>query len=176
MVDKLLYLNALLRIYNSNFLNLHWNSVGEEFNDAHKSISTDYYELCDKYIDATAEMICRLGKNPYNYIEAYNAVIDGANNDEVEDVEESGYKSLLMGFSEEYINNILIVDSSQLYNRSEIIKIADKMLYDIVNAITACLSAEGSNDVINAGIKSDLEAMLGEFDIQYRYINKRRMA
>ena len=59
MVNKLIKLNAVLRLYHQNFLNLHWNSAGEEFNDAHKGISTDYYELCDKYIDTTAEMICR---------------------------------------------------------------------------------------------------------------------
>ena len=49
------------------------------------------------------------------------------------------------------------------------------MLGDIVTAIGNCLESEEMKATINAGIKSTLESMLDEFDIQYRYINKRRM-
>ena len=50
-----------------------------------------------------------------------------------------------------------------------------KMLGDIVVIIGNCLESEEMQATINAGIKSTLESMLEEFDIQYRYINKRRM-
>lgn len=149
--NSLLLLNAVLRVYHSNFLNLHWNSVGEEFNDAHKNISTDYYELCDKYIDSTAEMVARLGVNPYNYRDAYNAL--------------GNCKSL------EVIN----IDTSVLYNRKSIIELSDKMLGGIINILEICLLSEELEDVSNTGIRSDLEAMHSEIDLQYRYINKRRM-
>lgn len=147
-MNKLLVLNALLRIYNANFLNLHWNCRGEEFNDAHKSISTEYYELCDKYIDLTAEMAARLGGNPLNYIQV---AIYAQKEDKP------------------------IVDSKILYTRKDIIEYADCMLGDIVNSIKECLEDPCMENTINAGIKSDLETMLNDFDIQYRYINKRRM-
>lgn len=170
MVDKLLLLNALLRVYHDNFLNLHWNSIGEEFNDAHKSISTDYYELCDKYIDSTAEMIARLGKNPYNYKEVCSVVFP-----QVQEpvVKESSYSSLLE-YSDLAVGYILI-DSNILYTRKDIIEKSNIMLKDILRLIEDCLSAEGSDNIENVGIKSDLEAMHSEFDLQYRYINRRRI-
>lgn len=149
-MDKLKELNAVLRIYQSNFLNLHWNAVGEEFNDAHKGISTDYYEMCGKYIDSTAEMIVRFGVNPPNYLEVLDTIKDSN-------------------------NQYMIIDSTQLYTRKDIIEKADIMLGDIVNLIGEVLESEEISATINTGIRSDLEAMHSEFDLQYRYINKRRM-
>lgn len=143
---NLVKLNAMLRVYNSNFLNLHWNTVGEEFNDAHKGISTDYYELCDKYVDTTAEMIARFGINAPNYIEVANMASD-----------------------------FIVVDSTKLYTRKEIIEYADKMLGDICKCIVTCLAEDCMKEGYNTGIRSDLEAMHSEFDLQYRYINKRRL-
>ena len=42
-MDKLIELNSVLRLYESNYRNLHWNSKGIDFNDSHKSITTEYY-------------------------------------------------------------------------------------------------------------------------------------
>lgn len=145
---KLVLLNAMLRVYNSNFLNLHWNTVGEEFNDGHKGITTDYYELCDKYIDITAEMIARLSLNAPNYIEVAK-------------------------IAEE--NSFFIVDSNTLYDRKNIVQISDKLLGDICKTIVECLEEDSIQSHYNVGIKAELETMQGEFDLQYRYINKRRM-
>jgi DNA-binding ferritin-like protein len=147
-MSNIIKLNAMLRVYNSNFLNLHWNSAGEEFNDSHKSISTDYYELCDKYIDVTAEMAARLGENAPNFGEVAE-----------------------IARQEQFV----AVESTRLYNRKDIIQIADTMLKDICMCIVECLAEEIINSPINVGIKSDLEAMASAFDIEYRYINKRRM-
>lgn len=147
-MNELIKLNAMLRLYESNFLNLHWNAKEEDFNDSHKGISTDYYELAGKYVDVTAEMVCRLGRCPLNYQEV--GILS----------EKSGYT---------------VVESQKLYSREDIIELSDKMLGDIVTAIGNCLESEEMKATINAGIKSTLESMLDEFDIQYRYINKRRM-
>lgn len=148
--SKLIELNSVLRLYCSNFRNLHWNSKGEEFDDAHATISNGYISLCDKYVDSTGEMITRLDMNPLNYTE----VVEFINNAE---------------------NNYMVINTEKLYTRKEIIEYSGKMLEDIVNLIVAVLNEAIIGETINAGIKSDLEAMLNEFDIQYRYINKRRM-
>lgn len=149
-MDKLIELNAVLRLYHSNFLNLHWNSKGEKFDEAHKRITTEYYELCDKYIDSTAEMVTRFNHNPLNYL----GVAELAN--KASDV-------------------LCIVDSNILYSWADIIKYSDKMLGDILKIVEACLLDPEMEKINNAGIKSDLEAMHSEFDLHYRYINKRRM-
>lgn len=148
-MNKLIKLNALLRVNESNFLNLHWNASGEDFNDSHKGITTDYYELCNKYVDITAEMITRFGKNPLNFIEICKVA---------EKCE------------------FVIVDSQRLYTRKEIIEFSQTMLKDIISILVECLDDIELKNTINAGIKSTLENMLEEFDLQYRYINKRRLS
>ena len=146
-MNSLIELNAMLRVYNANFLNIHWNAATENFDDIHKGITTDYYELCDKYIDSTAEMIARFAVNAPNYMEVAK-------------------------IAEE--KQFLVVDSSVLYDRATTINLSDKMLGDICKLIVVCL--DEIKETYNSGIKSDLEAMLSEFDLQYRYINKRRIA
>lgn len=148
---KLQKLNALFRLYEANFRNLHWNSKGLDFNDSHKSITSEYYEMMSDDIDVTAEMIVRLDENPLNYIEITQFI---------QEDQESKY---------------LVVASGDLYDRLSIVKFADVMLGDICKCIEECLAEDAINAPENIGIKSDLETMHGKYDLQYRYINKRRM-
>ena len=148
--DMLIMLNSVLRVYCSNFSVLHWNSVGEEFNDAHRNIAEEYEDLFHKYVDTTAEMATRLGSNPLNYVE----VIE-----------------LMQKCDKKYV----IIDSKKLYTRKEIIVLADRMLADICDIISATIEWEVLQTPINAGIRSELESILNDFDLQYRYINKRRL-
>lgn len=146
-MSKLLELDAVLRIYESNFRNLHWNSVGIDFNDSHKSITTEYYETISKTIDQVAEIICMKGNCPCNYKEAI-----------------------------EIVNNLdqerFIVKSTQKYDRLAIVSLADRMLTDICELLSGAI--QEINDPIDAGIKSELETMLYNYSLQARYINKRR--
>lgn len=148
--DMLIMLNSVLRVYCSNFSVLHWNAAGEEFNDAHRSIAEEYEDLFHKYVDVTAEMATRLGSNPLNYVEVYDLMKDCE-------------------------KNYLLVDSKKLYSRKEIIGLADKMLADICDLLSATIEWEELKAPINAGIRSELESILNDFDLQFRYINRRRM-
>ena len=144
-------LHVALRLYHSNLLNLHWNAHGLEFNDSHKNITTEYYELCDKYIDITAEMLARLNIYAPNYIEVVQYISNSP-------------------------DNFHVVDSKKLYTKEEIVALVDSMFESILSFIAKSLEDEEiKNNIENVGIKSDLEAMYSEFDLQYRYINKRRM-
>ena len=149
-MDKLIELNAMLRLYESNYRNLHWNSKGIDFNDSHKSITTDYYEMISESIDEVAEFISRLGGNAPNYMEVC----------EILNSQERRY---------------LIVNSSELYSREQIVQLSDTMLNDICTLISECLEDSDMQETINAGIKSDLESMLSKYDLQAIYINKRRL-
>jgi DNA-binding ferritin-like protein len=177
--EALIKLNAILRLHHSNFLNLHWNSVGIDFDDSHKGITTDYYELCDKYIDSTAEMACITTVNPPNYIDVIRilntVVVQNPNPEErlsgSKDSDVDAYKSLIESNDEVY--KYIVIDSNKLYTREEIVKFADIMLADIVCAIEECLSSNDIDEYI--GIKSDLEAMYSEVDLQLSYINRRRL-
>ena len=103
---KLKILDALLRLYEQNFRNLHWNSIGLEFNDSHKNITTEYYEMLSKSVDEVAEILCMYGVDPANYIEALD---------------------IIQSCEKKY----LIVDSKTKYSKEEIVKSADIMLKDI---------------------------------------------
>ena len=104
---KLKLLNAVMRLHESNIRNLHWNSAGEEFNDAHKEITTEYYELLSDNVDKTAELLAMFGINAPNYIEV------------IQTIKESG-------------SDYMLVNSNKLYNREEIIKIMDDIFNDII--------------------------------------------
>ena len=148
--DMLVMLNAVLRVYCSNFSVLHWNAAGEEFNDAHRGIAEEYEDLFHKYVDVVAEMATRLGSNPLNYVEVIELM-------------------------QKCDKNYVIIDSKKLYTRKEMIVLADRMLADICEIVAATLEWEPMKAPINAGIKAELETILNDFDLQYRYINKRRM-
>lgn len=145
--ENLILLNAILRYHASNFQMLHWNAVGEDFNDAHANISTDYYKLCDSYIDLTAEMVGRLDYFVYDYATVAQVA------------EDEKWSS---------------VNSEELYTRDEVISISDQLLAEVVSVVEACLDSDEVNTSKNAGIRSGLENMQDEFDLQVRYVNKRR--
>lgn len=144
---KLVVLDALLRLYEQNFRNLHWNAKGEDFNDSHKSITTEYYEMVSEDVDKIAEILAMLGNNPCNYPQAME---------------------IISNQQEKYI----IVDNNKLYTRAEIIEVSQIMFNDICNLLSA--SIEELNNPLDAGIRSELETLLYNYTLQFRYINKRR--
>ena len=148
MSAKLIELDAVLRIYEQNFRNLHWNSKGLEFNDSHKNITTEYYEMLSDDVDKIAEILAVLGVDPFNYLEAAEYITKS----------ETKY---------------FIVDSHAHYNKLEICKFADIMLNDICNILAAAI--EELDQPINAGIKSELETLLYNYTLQAKYLNKRRL-
>ena len=144
---KLKELDALLRLYEQNFRNLHWNSAGLEFNDSHKNITTEYYEMLAEDVDAIAEILCMYGANPVNYVEAYEII---KNTD----------------------NNYYIVNSMEKFDKAKIVEISEVMLNDICKLLSEIIPQV--TNPLDAGIKSELESMLFKYSKEARYLNKRR--
>lgn len=142
-------LDAALRIYESNFRVLHWNSAGLDFNDSHKDITNDLYEMTSENVDKVAEMLCMLNMNPGNYLDIIGTLRES----------ETSYKA---------------VESNKLYTRQEICILVDEMLGNLCKLLAECI--ETLSSPLDAGIKSELETILYEYTIQYRYINKRRIS
>ena len=145
---KLKILDALLRLYEQNFRNLHWNSIGLEFNDSHKNITTEYYEMLSKSVDEVAEILCMYGVDPANYIEALD---------------------IIQSCEKKY----LIVDSKTKYSKEEIVKSADIMLRDICQLLSEIIPQ--ITNPLDAGIKSEFETMLFNYSKEARYLNARRL-
>ena len=143
-------LNSIMRLYESNIRLLHWNTVGEEFNDAHKEITEPYYEMIAKDIDRVAEIMGMLNIMPPNYLEVY---------------------AIVKKYKEDYV----VIDSNKLYNRSEISDKIGHMFEDITNIIAEILDDDELEDSKQVAIKSELESIMYDFDFQRRYINKRRL-
>ena len=148
MSAKLIELDAVLRIYEQNFRNLHWNSKGIEFNDSHKNITTEYYEMVSEDVDKVAELLAMLNIDAFNYLEAADYITKS----------ETKY---------------FIVDSKTHYSKLEICKFADIMLNDICSILSAAI--EELSNPLDAGIRSELETMLYNYSLQARYLNKRRI-
>ena len=140
--------DAMLRLYEQNFRNLHWNSVGLEFNDSHKNITTEYYEMVSDTVDEIAEILCMVDLDPANYMEAIN-ILNSSN------------------------CNFLIIDSKKKYTKAEIVKESQVMLSDICNSLANIASSV--EEPIYAGIKSDLEDILYKYSKEMMYLNKRRI-
>lgn len=148
-MSKLVELDVVLRLHEQNFRNLHWNAKGNDFDDSHKSITTEYYEMVSADVDKVAEILAIKGIDPPNYMEIA-----------------------------EYINHsettYSLVDSKRHYTRADIIKMSDIMLNEICKLLAVCIE-ELEDDIMAAGIKSELETLLYNYTLQAKYINKRRM-
>lgn len=141
---------AIMQVHESNFHMLHWKTIGCDFNDGHKEISKEYYEMVFADKDDVAERMLRQGLNPCNYM------------DVIKVLQTNG-------------KNIPIVTSEKDYTRDEIVKLSDRMLGDIVNAIISVLQSDAMTTPENIGIKSYYEALLDKYDAEYRFLNKKRL-
>jgi len=147
-MSKLVELDATLRLYEQNFRNLHWNSKGNDFNDSHKSITTEYYEMVSADVDAIAEMEAILGIDPLNYTETADYIVKSE-------------------------KQFITIQSNKHYTRAEIIEISNTMLLDICAVLSDAI--EELSNPLDAGIRSELETLLYKYTVEARYINKRRM-
>ena len=141
---------AALIVCENNFRVLHWQFKGDQFDSYHKNTTSEYESMCREQADVIAEIIARLGGTPLNIAEVVE-IIDSS--------------------EREY----LVVDSSSYYAKEDVIDNSEDMFKIILNLIENALDMdEIANDKSNVGIKSTLESMHEKFDLQYRYINKRR--
>lgn len=140
---------ALFTYYQYNFHMLHWKSKGKGFDTAHKDITDQYYNMTFEDIDVLAEFMLRQNINPPSYKEI------------LEILEESDIK-------------VITIDKDENYDIDDVVKYSQKMLEDIVESlIKVCKSDEIQQDV-NIGIRAELESMLNKYDLECRYLNKRR--
>lgn len=141
---------AVLMLAQSNFQILHWKSIGKKFDKQH-SIAAELYEKCFNDQDTIAEFSIMLGISPVNIV--------------------SAIETLREDDSHEYV----IVDPEKDFEYDEFVKTVSTVLGDIKYAIFTTLSDEEiQNNIVNIGIKSTLESIVGEYDLQDRYLNTRR--
>lgn len=141
-------LQTNLTIFANNVKMLHWNCKGNEFGAVHDGLTNDLYDKMTDDIDRVAEMMIRLSIRPLNL---YEVVQIGEEND------------------------IPVVSSNYLYQKEDVYKYIQKMLIEIIGNIEEALQVDMIQDVKNTGIRSDLEAMHNEYDIERRFKNARRM-
>ena len=147
-MDFRIFLSVLI-IYQHNFRILHWKASGNNFNMIHEWADT-YYNTLNTYIDKIAEISMRLNQNPVNYKEA---------------------AELLESYSD---HDFTLLDANDDYYIDCFTSCCDVMFADILKCIEELLQSSELEDIKNVGIKSDLESMYSEIDLQYRYINARR--
>ena len=140
---------AVLLVYRSNFHVLHWKAYGKQFDRVHALAASNYDKLLDD-ADKVAEFAMRLGMEPVNYIEAI---------DILNDYDGHSFK---------------VLPSNKDYDLEDYIDNLNVMYSDIISCIEAILDSKIIQDPANVGIKAELEAMHGSYDLELRYLNKRR--
>ena len=141
-------LQSNLTIFANNIKMLHWNCKGDEFGCMHDELTNDLYDKMTDDVDRVAEMMIRLSLRPLNL---YEVVEIGEENDTP------------------------VVNSNYLYEKEEVYKYIQKMLIVIMKNIEETLELDVIQDIKNTGIRSDLEAMHNEYDIERRFKNARRL-
>lgn len=141
--------SAVLTVYAHNFHVLHWGATGRKFDRIH-NLADEYYQMITGDIDVVAEQAMRLGQNPGGYLE--NVKIIEASN-----------------------SNFLCLDYEEV-NFEEFAKYTDAMLDHILLCLRELLASEAAQALENVGIKATLEGLYDKYDLQKRYLNKRRMS
>ena len=141
-------LQTNLTIFANNVKMLHWNCKGNEFGAVHDGLTNELYDKMTDDVDRVAEMMIRLSLRPLNL---YEVVEIGEENDTP------------------------VVNSNYLYEKEEVYKYIQKMLIVIMKNIEETLELDAIQDIKNTGIRSDLEAMHNEYDIERRFKNARRL-
>lgn len=139
---------AVLTVYSHNFHVLHWGATGHRFDDIHR-LADQYYKMITDDIDVVAEQGLRLGQNPGGYSEN-------------------------LAILEHCKSSFLCLDYEDV-NYEEFCRYTAAMLEHILMCIANVLKSDIiADEIANVGIKSTLEAMYEKYDLQMRYLNKRR--
>ena len=141
---------AVFIIYGHNFKVLHWQANGHRFDRIHK-LANEFYDYLADDTDTIAEMAARVGQNSLGYIEAAETL-----------------KSLDGKF--------VVVEADKLYNFEQFADITNAMFDGILKALMVAHESEEIADIKNIGIKSELESIYNKYDLQMRYLNKRRLS
>ena len=147
-MDFRIFLSVLL-VYQHNFRILHWKASGHNFNMIHEW-ADNYSNNLSVCIDKIAEIAMRLGQQPVNYKEA---------------------AELLESYDD---HDFTMLEAEDDYCIDCFIRHSDTMFADILKCIEELLQNSELENIKNVGIKSDLESIYSEIDLQYRYINARR--
>lgn len=144
-MEHLRLLLILLQISEANFRTLHWMAAGDKFEQIHLNCEK-FVDMVGEDMDTVAEMSLRLSSN----LPTLKAVSTNP--------------------------NAVIDTHGELVHFAEFCKYATSIFEGICNSIEACLEDEEiADDISNIGIKSSLEAMHDKYDLQARYLIKRRM-
>lgn len=143
-------LTAVFALEAHNFKVLHWMAKGKQFDRIHVKLASDYYDMVSDDLDVVAELGMRLDEGVPNYAEVIKLLMKtDCCEYEIIEAEDVDYETF--------------------------VEKADKILHDIITSIICVYKRDDiQNDVINVGIKSTLEGLLEKYDLQYRYLNKRR--
>ena len=139
---------AALLVYRHNLQILHWMANGESFLTIHEQ-AQKYYELLTKDIDTVAEMYLRYSNTIVNYKEAYELI-------------------------EHSDHAFLVVSGNDFCDMEAFTTFSGQMFNDLKYCIETLLTDQEEFESIKAvGVKSELENMHNEYDLQANYILKR---
>lgn len=140
---------SMLQLHKENFKMLHWKVCGHHFDNMHNNVTSKYYDMMADDVDVVAENLMRQGINPVNIIKAISIATK--------------------------LQDAVFVNANIDYSRDDVISITDRIFYQLLRQIEVILNtAEIKDNIQNVGIKAYYESLHDKYDLEYRFLNKRR--
>lgn len=147
-------LTAVFTIYANNFKILHWGAIGRGFDIIHEQ-SEKYYNMLSEDLDKVAEMALRMNETPAAHFETTGILADFEGRE------------------------FFIFETYKNCDFDDFTKISTVMLQDITICLievlhNECFDTSDNNNLINIGIKAELEGLVNKYDLEARYLSARR--
>lgn len=150
MMESLKRLLARLMVYETNMRVLHWQVVGKGFDRTHSGITDPMTDQIHSDVDVVAEKLIMLGGTPLDYLSVIRTIKDGC-------------------------SDVKFASADTSYSSEEVYKAIDGICSSICHSIEECLADSLIQQPNNVSIKARLEGMHEYYDLQMRFLNKRRL-
>lgn len=149
-MDKMKYLLARLMVYETNLRVLHWQVTGKGFDRAHSGITDPMTAQIHSDVDVVAEKLIMLGGNPLDYLSVIRTIKEGC-------------------------PDVKFASADTSYSAKEVYDAIEGICASICHSIEECLADPLIQQPNNVSIKARLEGMHEYYDLQMRFLNKRRL-
>lgn len=133
-----------------NFKVLHWMAKGKQFDRVHTKLSSDYYDMVSADADVVAEYGLRLDETVPSYPDVLSILKDS-------DIQ------------------FEVVEGSDFIDYETFVEKTNHILGCILKSLFAVYENEEVKKIENVGIKSGIEGLIDKYDLEMRFLNKRRI-
>ena len=149
-MDSMKKLLARLMVYETNMRVLHWQVTGKGFDRAHSGITDPMTDQIHSDVDVVAEKLIMIGGTPLDYLGVIRII-------------------------KESCPDVKFASADTSYSVKEVYSAVEGICASICHSIEECLADPVIQKPNNVSIKARLEGMHEYYDLQMRFLNRRRL-